>query len=266
MAVKLGGLANPPKSTLSLSHYLHKAFPSALGIQQKFDHPTASLIVTLTTDTNDFSVAIPHEILMALNNDPWQISELVTSKLINYYVDPQPWSKHDVPMVMPISKEMLEYSSPPWPSVNYNPTPQLVQEQQVVIKVGANLTQFVESFKQMTEAMVKAGQQLAGEFQKVTDALLPCLEEISKIVEEEQVQKMPAKAVLNHPDLKQPVKCPGCDELTSARSLEKVIIDLNDRHKWTRDQIADWLDTLDSQPVFYPQIEDIDGQALKDNV
>lgn len=34
--------------------------------------------------------------------------------------------------------------------------------------------------------------------------------------------------------------------------LNNVIMDLNDRYEWTREQIADWLDTLDSQPIFYP--------------
>ncbi len=29
-----------------------------------------------------------------------------------------------------------------------------------------------------------------------------------------------------------------------------IIIDLNDNHKWTREQIADWLDSLPEQPVW----------------
>lgn len=37
--------------------------------------------------------------------------------------------------------------------------------------------------------------------------------------------------------------------------LNAVIIQLNDDYKWTREQIADWLDTLDEQPVFYPEVE-----------
>jgi hypothetical protein len=34
--------------------------------------------------------------------------------------------------------------------------------------------------------------------------------------------------------------------------LSSIIMDLNDNVGWTREQIADWLDTLDDQPVFYP--------------
>ena len=34
--------------------------------------------------------------------------------------------------------------------------------------------------------------------------------------------------------------------------LNEIIMDLNDNCGWTREQIADWLDTLDNQPIFYP--------------
>ena len=33
-------------------------------------------------------------------------------------------------------------------------------------------------------------------------------------------------------------------------SFYSIITELNDHHKWTREQIADWLDTLDNQPRF----------------
>lgn len=34
--------------------------------------------------------------------------------------------------------------------------------------------------------------------------------------------------------------------------LSRMIIHLNDNKQWTRERIADWLDTLDEQPVFHP--------------
>lgn len=34
--------------------------------------------------------------------------------------------------------------------------------------------------------------------------------------------------------------------------LKNIIMDLNDNCGWTREQIANWLDTLDNQPTFYP--------------
>lgn len=32
-------------------------------------------------------------------------------------------------------------------------------------------------------------------------------------------------------------------------NLYEIVMDLNDGHMWTREQIADWLDTLPEQPV-----------------
>jgi hypothetical protein len=37
--------------------------------------------------------------------------------------------------------------------------------------------------------------------------------------------------------------------------LISIIILLNDSHKWTLKQIADWLDTLDDQPIFKEMID-----------
>lgn len=41
-----------------------------------------------------------------------------------------------------------------------------------------------------------------------------------------------------------------CDEHAWSSELEAVIIHLNDTHKWSREQIADWLDTLDLDLTF----------------
>lgn len=37
------------------------------------------------------------------------------------------------------------------------------------------------------------------------------------------------------------------------KPLSQMIVELNDSWQWTREQIADWLDTLDEQPVFHPR-------------
>lgn len=48
----------------------------------------------------------------------------------------------------------------------------------------------------------------------------------------------------------------GCDYHNGEPAdIFNLIQHLNDSHKWTREQIADWIDTLDEQPVFYPIIE-----------
>lgn len=44
------------------------------------------------------------------------------------------------------------------------------------------------------------------------------------------------------PGVKEKVKHPVTKE---THSLERIIIDLNDRYKWKLDQIADWIETLD---------------------
>lgn len=44
------------------------------------------------------------------------------------------------------------------------------------------------------------------------------------------------------PALATEVNCPHC---STSRSLEALVIHLNDSAKWTRERVADWLDTLD---------------------
>lgn len=46
------------------------------------------------------------------------------------------------------------------------------------------------------------------------------------------------------------VACPACKH--PLRTLARRIIHLNDQHKWTREQIADWLDTLDIDITLQP--------------
>ncbi len=50
------------------------------------------------------------------------------------------------------------------------------------------------------------------------------------------------------------VKCPA-NSRHGTSDIPSAVIHLNDQHMWTREQIADWLDTLDEQPVFYPSEE-----------
>ena len=39
-------------------------------------------------------------------------------------------------------------------------------------------------------------------------------------------------------------KCPGGDGCRKTLSLAAILVHLNDDHKWSREQIAGWLDTL----------------------
>lgn len=71
---------------------------------------------------------------------------------------------------------------------------------------------------------------------------------------------------LKHPGLMQQVPCPHGMDLddpcayhhpsnigNGTDDLQTMIIHLNDNHRWTREAIAEWIDTLDEQPVFYPK-------------
>jgi hypothetical protein len=44
------------------------------------------------------------------------------------------------------------------------------------------------------------------------------------------------------PGIHQKLNCPDCGAYTQ---LYYILVDLNDDHGWTREQIADWLETLD---------------------
>lgn len=55
------------------------------------------------------------------------------------------------------------------------------------------------------------------------------------------------------PGLKEKVKNPVTG---NESTLERVIINLNDQHQWTREKIADWLDTLDIDLTFKIEVED----------
>ena len=61
------------------------------------------------------------------------------------------------------------------------------------------------------------------------------------------------------PQLVEPIACPSCQSTQSQHlpgppTLTEIMVDhLNDQHGWTREQIADWLDTLppDLTKLFY---------------
>jgi hypothetical protein len=62
---------------------------------------------------------------------------------------------------------------------------------------------------------------------------------------DERVDKLPGiKEIVKHPVYKTTKKEVG-HGITGYWRLESTIIDLNDQHNWTREQIADWLDSLD---------------------
>jgi len=60
------------------------------------------------------------------------------------------------------------------------------------------------------------------------------------------------------PGVNEEVKNPVTGEETR---LFRVIINLNDKQQWTREQIADWLDTLDIPLAFPVQLDNNKGDS-----
>lgn len=69
------------------------------------------------------------------------------------------------------------------------------------------------------------------------------------------------KNVRAHKAMNQKVECPAANKKDIYGGCRKTTLDsqiqhLNDNHKWTREKIADWIDTLEEQPIYYPDIDD----------
>lgn len=60
------------------------------------------------------------------------------------------------------------------------------------------------------------------------------------------------------PGVQKEVKHPVSGEMDK---LFSIIINLNDHHKWERDAVADWIESLDEVPVF--QAESVDRKSIE---
>lgn len=60
-----------------------------------------------------------------------------------------------------------------------------------------------------------------------------------------------------------PLKKPTDGIVPVEQSVGDIIMDLNDNHLWSREKIADWLDTLPEQPVFKMDLSIITAEDLK---
>jgi hypothetical protein len=138
----------------------------------------------------------------------------------------------------------------------------LVDSHAVYLNVGPDLTQFNEGMKAAFNHLSKMADTMGAEFAQAAEVMSKTVKQLTAILEEQQLEKSPGQAITNHPTMATQIKCPkqGCGH---NEPLNYIIIHLNDRHKWTREQIADWLDTLDEQPVFYPKVDD--GEALAES-
>ena len=56
------------------------------------------------------------------------------------------------------------------------------------------------------------------------------------------------------------VGCPSCNHITQIGSVAEIIVHLNDEHRWTREQIAEWLEPIEE--AFYAAREKEKEHAL----
>lgn len=73
---------------------------------------------------------------------------------------------------------------------------------------------------------------------------------LSRVVLNNEKSDSPASLATQLPGIFNVVRHPVNGKLDT---IYLIIMSLNDRHKWSRDQIADWIETLDEVPVFEVQ-------------
>lgn len=140
-----------------------------------------------------------------------------------------------------------------------NVEPPVFPNNKVTIEVTPDLTTMAEQIKTLGDAFYNVAEKMGGEYILISDAFIKFYYEVKDLLVTPPTPGNPADAVITHPDMSTVFMCPdkAClFEDPDYFSLDRLIIHLNDRHKWTREHIADWLDTLPSQPIFYPQIEE----------
>lgn len=91
------------------------------------------------------------------------------------------------------------------------------------------------------------------EFQKAMQGLFDSFASIGSQIAYAASGNSLGRSLKDHPDMQETLRCPAC---VASGTLYTTIQHINDFHEWSREEIADWLDTLPSQPIFYPQIEE----------
>lgn len=98
-------------------------------------------------------------------------------------------------------------------------------------------------YNSLTFAAVLSSEQMM----TYTEMFEQMFEQIFGESEEQRLNREMAKAASQLPGAGQMVMCPGCLEMRlpiRPHELHNVIVHLNDRHRWGRNKIADWLDEL----------------------
>lgn len=143
----------------------------------------------------------------------------------------------------------------------------LVDSEEITLVIGPNITEMIKAFDSMKPALEQLAKTLGDTYRELANAFGPFLEQLHLIQKQEMeisntTKLTPGvKIVLEHPLMHDYVDCPVKSCAVMDR-LKHIILHLNDEHKYSREEIANWLDTLDDQPIYYPQIVS-DGETLQ---
>jgi hypothetical protein len=151
---------------------------------------------------------------------------------------------------------LVAFTPPPKPPPNFG----FITSESAVVTLNDNLTQFASDMKPIFKHMGELAEKMGDAFADVAEAMKPLGEALTKAT---ATTMAPGIALSQHEDMhKILANCPDkyCVTNHEDQPIYHIIQHLNDHHKWKRERIADWLDTLDKQPVFYPEVED--GEAL----
>lgn len=230
---------------------LNKHIPGFADYEVVYEYPVGFWTVILKTHTGkEYAVSITKEHVAQVPLtliDPDQFAIYVSAKLY----ESCPELAHET--------APTKLWSSPKPVPNFAP---LVASETAVVALNDNLTQFAKDMKPIFEHMSKTAQTLGDNFIDIAKAMEP----LKKALEAHGTQEMaPGIAISEHEDMhKILANCPVVDCATNTTKIDyplyHLIQHLNDHHQWEREHIADWLDTLPKQPVFYPEVDD--GEAL----
>jgi hypothetical protein len=259
---------------------LHDYIPGFADYEVVYTYPQGFWTVILKTYAGKpYSVSIPNEhMAKGPLADPKQFALYVSAKLyaakpeLAYEVASKPlgWGDSKANPLKdlkeyekllkikshPINKGLVAFDPPP---PNFAP---LISSESAVVTLNDNLTQFAQDMVPIFEHMNKAAKTMGDAFAEVAKAMEPLKEALTKTTSIATTMA-PGIALSQHEDMhKILANCPdqSCAIKDQDQPIYHLIQHLNDHHQWQRERIADWLDTLDEQPVFYPEVED--GETL----
>lgn len=263
---------------------LHKHIPGFADYEVVYEYPAGFWTVILKTYAGKlYSVSIPNEHMAnGPLADPKKFALFVSAKLYAAQPElayegklkpglPPGWGDPNAKPLgdlkkyadnflktksYPADKGLVAFTPPPKPPPNFG----LITSESAVVTLNDNLTQFAKDMVPIFEHMANAAKVMGSTFAEVAKAMEPLKDALTKATDTATAMA-PGIALSQHEDMhKITAVCPIKRCKRDEEPIYHLIQHLNDHHQWKRERIADWLDTLDEQPVFYPEVED--GEAL----